>query len=156
MLHTYNHQLIFGGVVPVQHFLENVFHHVVLFVKSLFTNFYKDLMLIKKSFFQIARIVSSSHSFEVDVDFYFIGTMVLFCAFLYLMKVFFDLMEVAVFDKNQLDTRVFLLKKRLDELQSENKGLRSTVDLFQQDIKNYHEKYLKELRSLKKEIYKYD
>lgn len=164
MFHTYDHQVLFGGVVDFRNILKNVFHHVVLFVKSLFAMIHNDLVFLKKQFMLIASDSSG------EIDFYFIGTIVLFCGLLYLTKVLFDLLESAFFDKNQMETRVFLLRKRIDELYYENKKLLSTLDSFQQDVNEFrksvdyclnyqddlYKKYQKELKYLKKEISKYD
>ena len=97
MFHTYDHQVVYLSMMPLS------------YIQEWFGVIYKALPL---------------HYFN---DFYFIGTMVLLCGLFCMFQMFFSMLDLIVADRDQHDTRIILMKKRIFELETELNSLHEEI-----------------------------
>jgi hypothetical protein len=96
MFHTYDHQLVYPSILPLSYY-----NPVVLF------------------FQQCVGFIANVLPLQYFNDFYFLGTMVLLCGLFCMFQMFFSILDLVLADRDQVDTRIILMKKHIFELESE-------------------------------------
>jgi len=156
-----NNTILYTGTVPFHYvsvFVKEVFNHIGLFVKNLFTIFNKNIIVFK-SFLDFKSLYDLfDYDFTIQFNLYFIGISLVSILIFYFVCIFDDAFNGLLVEKEQLITRVDLLKKNVAKLSEDMKYLLEGMNGEQKKIMepDFQLFVKKELKRLEREIKKYD